>query len=317
MSEIRSVASLGEFPGPGYVILHIGRGPTKTQDPDGPRLIVRAGERFYLRDDIWIEMLDEPTANNVQRACEPPHYKIDKEVIDRHLYAFVMQALHHRQTRYDALDTLRAVISLSRLVNPTSTGDRYCAQIMHYGTSDSAILAVEYFGASPDITLGPNCRDWLSHKDGETLLNLMPWAAKSQLTHERLHRAFWNHERAMRTSYIDIRWPIVITGLEALLNIGKKDPKSQFCKGARKLAECLKISVTEEELNNAYDMRSKLVHAENFLFGLGAILPRPEHSPLYEKLEGLLRTAVRTALLDENFGDLFMDDAAVRANWHP
>ncbi|MGA3333333.1 MAG: hypothetical protein ABSC62_04120 [Terracidiphilus sp.] len=315
MSEARNAVNFKEFPRPCYVILHIGRGPTQAQDAGGFQLIVPDDTRFQLREDIWIERLDESTAKNVQQACEPAHYKINREIWDRHLYAFVMQVPDRQQTRYDGLDTLHAVVSLSRLVNPTSTGGRYCAQIMHFGLKDSAILAIEYRGASLDVTLGPHDRDWLSREDGETLLKLMPWTAKGKTMHPRVHRAYWNHEYAMRTNYIDLRWTIVVAGLEALLNVGDTDSGGQFRGRTQKLAEYFKIPLTPEELKNAWKMRSKLVHAESFLFGLDAILPRAEHSPLYERLELLLRSSVRTSLLDENFGNSFKDDASVCANW--
>lgn len=317
MSEARNAVNFKEFPKPCYVILHIGRGPTLAQDADGFQLIVSDGARFQLREDIWIERLDESTAKNVQRACEPAHYKIDREILDRHLYAFVMQVPHRQQTRYDGLDTLHAVVSLSRLVNPTSTGGRYCAQIMHFGLRDSAILAVEYRGASLDVTLGPRDRDWLSREDGETLLKLMPWTVKDKMMHPRVHRAYWNHEYAMRTSYIDLRWTIVVAGLEALINVEKSNNRDQFWRRAQKLASYFNIPATEDELKGAYDMRSKLIHAESFLFGLDSILPRAEHNPLYEKLELVLRSTVRAALLDENFGSSFKDDKSVLANWSP
>jgi hypothetical protein len=292
-------------------------GPTRAQDEDGIQLIVTEGQHFQLRDDIWIERLDESTAKNVQQACEPPHYKIDKELWDRHLYAFVMQGPNQRHTNHDCLETLHTIVSLSRLVNPTSTGDRYCAQILHFGLKDSPILAVEYRGASLDVTLGPHDRDWLSREDGETLLKLMPWSAKDKSMHPRVHRGYWNHEFAMRTNYIDLRWSIVVAGLEALINVGGRDLREQFCKRTKTLADYFKIPLTLLELGKAWKMRSKLVHAERFLFGLDSVLPRADHSPLYEKLELLLRSAVRTALLDENFGNSFKDDTSVCARWDP
>lgn len=124
MSEAAIISGSEEFPKGCYVILHIGMGPFQVQEAEGSPLIVRDGERFQLSDDTWVERLDESTAKNIQQACEPAHYKINKDIWDRHLYAFVMKVPVSRQTRYDGLDILHAVVSLSRLVNPTSTGER-------------------------------------------------------------------------------------------------------------------------------------------------------------------------------------------------
>lgn len=96
-----------------YVILHIGLGPSQLQEKSSSPLIVKEGDRFELSDDIWLEMLDKDTAKHVQTACDPPHYKIDSADHGRHLYAFVMRVPEQQQIRYDRLDILHAVISLS------------------------------------------------------------------------------------------------------------------------------------------------------------------------------------------------------------
>jgi len=309
------VSNSTEFPRGCYVILHVGMGPSREQEANGNGLLVGNGERFHLSADIWIERLDESTSKNIQRACEPAHYKINKEIWDRHLYAFVMQVPSLQRTRYDGLQILHSVISLSRLVNPTSTGDRYCAQVMHFGLKDSAVLSIEYRGASLDVTLGPNSRDWLTRRDGEELRKLMPWASEDKVMHRRVHRAYWNHEYAMRSHYVDIRWMFVVEGLDALINTGRGNSEHQFRVRVKKLADFLSIPITQDQLTAAYEIRSKLVHTEEFLYGLGAILPRTEHDALYERLEAVLRETVRTALLDETFGNSFETEASVASRW--
>ncbi len=298
-----------------YVILHLGLGPSQLQEKNGSPLIVKEGDRFELSDDIWLEKLDEDTANHVQTACDPPHYRIDGTAHDRHLYAFVKRVPEQQQIRYDGLDILHAVISLSRLVHPTSTGDRYCAQIMHYGLEDSAIFAIQYRGASPDVFLDSNQHDWLTVEDGETLRKLMPWAETSKLMHTRIHRAYWNHEYAMRSSYLDVRWMFVVAGLEALINVGDQQVSKQFRERVHQLASYFAIPLTIDELKKAYSLRSKLVHAEDFLHGLGNVLPTNQHTSLYHKLESVLRQTVRHALLDASFGEFFRDDNAVKTRW--
>jgi hypothetical protein len=61
--------SLSPPPKECYVVLHIGAGPSTSQDKIHP-MIVRDGDpRFELSRDIWIERLDEQLAKNVRRAC--------------------------------------------------------------------------------------------------------------------------------------------------------------------------------------------------------------------------------------------------------
>jgi len=276
---------------------------------------VREGERFELREDIWIERLDESTAKNIQQACEPACFRINRDIWDRHLYAFVMRVPDHQRTRYDGLDILHSVISLSRLVNPTSTGDRYCAQVMHFGMKDSVVLPIEYRGASLDVTLGPNSRDWLTRKDGEELRRLMSWATTNKMMLPRVHRAYWNHEYAMRSNYLDIRWMFVVEGLDALINTGSNNNEHQFRVRVKKIADFLEIPVKQDQLTQAYEIRGKLVHTEKFLYGLDQILTLTEHNPIYEKLELILRKTVRRALVDDSFEMSFEDEASVSCRW--
>lgn len=186
----------------------------EVEQQTGSPIIVQNGKsRFDLSDNIWIEKLDEQLAKNIQTACEPPHYKISSAGYDRHLYAFVRPVPPTEKTNYEGMSELHAVIALSRLVNPTSIGDRYCAKVFDFNRKDSPIQAIQYRG-SPGVFLSANSRDWLSVEDGETLRKLMPWSSTAKLMHKRVHRAFWNHENAMRSAYLDIRWTLVVAGLE-------------------------------------------------------------------------------------------------------
>jgi len=276
---------------------------------------VKDGQRFALSDEIWIERLGEELAKNVQKACEPPHYNIDSAERDRHLYAFVRRVPDGETRTYEGLETLHAVLALSRLIQPTSIGDRYCAQIFHYGLPNSAIYAIQYRGISPDVFLSRKQQDWLTVEDGETLRALMPWLSKDKNMHHRVHRAYWYHEYVMRSSVLDIRLPLVTAGLEALINSDINDNKKQFCTRVPQLAGACGVALSDTEADSAWKLRSKLVHAEAFLFGLGTVLPASEHLDLYEKLETVLRGTVRQCLFDEGFGDRFRDKDAVDTNW--
>jgi hypothetical protein len=306
---------LEPLPKPCYVILHIGAGPTRFQQSGGPSLIVKDGERFTLSDDIWIERLEESLAKKVQKACEPPHFNIGTQEHDRHLYAFVQRVADIERRPYEGLETLHAVLAFSRLINPTSLGDRYCAKIFHYGLPDSSIYAVQYRGISPDIFLSAKQRDWLSVEDGNTLRGLMPWLSKDKPMHHRVHRAYWYHEYVMRSSVLDIRFPLVATGLEALINTSENGSGAQFHIRVAQLAKACGIAFSEAEAKKAWKLRSKLAHAEAFLFGLDTVLPENEHSGLYEKLETILRLTILRCLQDESFGDRFRDRGAVDAHW--
>lgn len=298
-----------------YVVLHIGAGPAASVEQMGSPVIVRdESRRFELDDDIWIERLDEQLAKNIQKACEPPNHNVSSVAHDRHLYAFVRPVPSTERTNYEGMSELHAVIALSRLVNPTSIGDRYCARVFDFSGKDSPIQAIQYRG-SPDVFLSANSRDWLSVDDGKILRKLMPWSSRNKLMHDRVHRAYWNHENAMRSAYLDIRWTLVVAGFEALMNTKDKEVAWQFRDRVRRLADEFQINLSDDDLRVAYKLRSKLVHAQSFLFGLQKILEPNQHNDLYLRLESLLRETVRRCLLDQTFGDCFRDTAAVNRRW--
>ena len=306
------------LPPPCYVVLHIGTGPSAAEQEAGAPPLVTAKGRFPLSDDTWIESLDEDTAKHIQTACEPPHFNIGTQPYDRHLYAFVRRAPMIEKGIYEGLENLFAVIAMSRLIRPTSTGDRYCVKVFHFGLKDSAIHAIQYRGISADAFLGINQRDWLSLDDGESLRKLMPWLSVGKPMHSRIRRAYWSHEYAVRSYYLDMRWTLVVSGLEALINVwkkGKSDNKAQFLKRTRLLADEFKAPLSDPELISGWALRSKLAHNEAFLYELDKTLPVNQQSAVYQKLEDLLRVTLKRCLLDHNFGDRFKDDATVEKSW--
>lgn len=297
-----------------YVVLHIGSGPSANQDALFPMVVRDGNPRFQLSNDIWIERLNQQLANNVQEACEPPHHNANRIPNDNHLYAFVRRVPTFEETRYEGMTELHAVISLSRLINPTTTGDRYSAKVFDATARDSVVQAIQYRG-SPDVFLAPNSRDWLSIQDGTTLRKLMPWASKDKVMHKRIHRAYWNHESAMRSYYLDIRWTLIVSGFEALMNTRDSGVAWQFRNRVRQLATEFNINLNDEDLRLAYKLRSELVHAQSFLSGMTKTLPQSQYIVLYQRLEELLRQTVRRCLLDTAFGNFFRDSAAVNKRW--
>jgi hypothetical protein len=297
-----------------YVMLHIGTGPSHSEQETAPLVVSDTNVRFELRDDVWIERLDTELAKHIQTACEPPNYRITNVPYDRHLYAFVRPVPDTETTQYEGMSTLFAVAALSRLINPTSIGGRYCAKVLAFPPEDSAIQSIQFRGVGPDVIIGQG-RDWLSKKNAEELVNLMPWLSPDKHMHGRVHRAYWNHEYVMHSYYLDARWVLAVSGLEALISVGEKGLRRQFCSRVRQLAAEFQVDLSSEELGRAYRLRSKLAHAEAFLSRLEAGFSRSEQVELYVRLEKVLRSTIKRCLTDEDFGNRFRDDSAVQASW--
>ena len=160
----------------------------------------------------------------------------------------------------------------------------------------------------PDVYLGDNSHDWLSPDDGVELRKLMPWVSIEKKMPERVHRALWNHELAMRTYYLDTRWTLVVAGLEALISSWenedsrKKGSRWRFVCGVEELGIRFGIAFSPGELHDCWTLRSHLAHGQSFLYGLHEVLAPDKHRPLYDKLESLLRATVKECLIDEAFG---------------
>jgi hypothetical protein len=130
--------------------------------------------------------------------------------------------------------------------------------------------------------------------------------------HPRVHRALWNHEDAIRTYFLDFRVPTVVAGLESLLTVEKgRGLTERFVPRASKLAAEFGVKLSGAEIQQAYKLRSEVVHGRSFLYDLSGILPQGEHRPLYDKLESLFRSVVKQSLIDETFGLRFASDRAV------
>jgi hypothetical protein len=140
-----------------YIILHMSNGPGRQDLKDGLRVIVEDGGRFQLSETVWMERFDKELGLRIETACDPPHFNINKAGYDRHLYAFVKRVTEPEQTKFEGMSELGGLVALSRLVHPTSTGDRYAARIFRYGDRDSPIECVRFYGVSQDVSLIDGC----------------------------------------------------------------------------------------------------------------------------------------------------------------
>lgn len=296
---------------PHYVVLHVHPGPLPNSPPDlAP--IAQSG-RFDLTDDIWLERLSLGLGTLIINACSPRNNRIEPLDKAEHLYAFIRRVPDNEKHKFEGIELLRTVITLSRVVQATSIGLRYCAWVSSLTSDDPIIKAIPFMGICPDVMLAPNTRDWLSEADGAEMRRLVPWLTNDM--HKRVFRAWWNLEYLMHVAELDMRWLYVVSGLEALMNTDREASTSQFRHRVYQLGSALGIKLSKTDLTHAYDIRSKLSHTHDFLQGLHAAVPAIKQDPLYQKLETLLRVTVRRCLLDATFGDRFKDEGSVDASW--
>jgi hypothetical protein len=123
---------------------------------------------------------------------------------------------------------------------------------------------------------------------------------------------------AARNYYVDVRWPLLVTGLEALVHIAdERDPRNstRYAGSTRVFVDRLlalgradpKLGVGEVELREVYDRRSTLVHGQGF----GQLNAR--NKDLYRTTESLLRGVLKKCVLEPTFADTFRSDDALRS----
>ncbi len=273
-------------------------------------------ERIHLSDQIWIGRLDLEAAKAIMDTCEPKALGVTVPVRQfAHLYAFVREIPAHADIhRWDHDNELTAVIGLSRLIHPTSVGFDYAARIGYEPDRVKRIFPAQITGISREAFLSPNRkRDWLTAEDANALRELIPGLRKE--LPRRVHNGLWHHEYALRTYYLDHRWTLVCTGLEAFVHTDRSRNTSQFTLRVPRLAAEVGISISNDDAVEAYDLRSRLAHGVSFVAAGSSSGPTAAQLDLYDRLEETLRKSVLKGMRDEAFADALRDDAQIRAKW--
>jgi hypothetical protein len=272
--------------------------------------------RIDLSEQIWLGRLEGEVAKTIMDTCEPRVFGIPLPVRQfAQLYSFVRELSAPDDIyRWDHDNELTAVVGLSRLIHPTFVGFEYAARVGYEADGVKQIFPAPIIGISKQAFLSPSReRDWLTDAEASVLRELVP-NLRRELPN-RIHNALWHHEYASRTYYLDYRWTLVCTGLEALVHTDRNRNTAQFTMRVPRLASELGISISEPEAVEAYDLRSRLAHGVSFLSTGTTPIPSTSQLQLYDRLEDTLRTAVLRGMRDKGFGDLFRDDAQIRKRW--
>jgi hypothetical protein len=294
------------------VILHFADYPAKNSEAASAAPPI--AERYYLSDQIWIERLDGNVAKTIALACNPANYNIPIIEQEGHLYAFVRKSrLPGLFNDFGGIEELGGVVSLSRLVHPTTTGFRYAARVSLVNGEVRRVLAQQPRGVSIDVFWSEGThRNWMTVEDARRLKALMPYIFDRRPLSKRIHNAYWHHEYAVRTFYVDHRWVLIFTGLDALVNIDPFQGKKKFVSRVKKIADTVGISLSNSELERAYDLRSNLVHGQHFLYDFGQPLSKAEVE-LYDKIEETLRRTLLKTFEDASFASNFIDETSIGA----
>jgi len=294
------------------VVLHTNQNifplPNVVMEEDPP-----VSERFELSADLWIGRIDPNSATIVLDLGEPNYHGTPKPVTQfAQLYGFVRETQGPGIAyRWDEDSRLQLCVAVSRLVRPSSVSLRYAARIRY--NSDASICDISpgnLRGVGIDTYLAtiPK-RDWLTEGDANRLRQCLETLDSNPLP-DRASRALWYHEYAVRTYYVEIRWVLVATALEAIVHVDRDRSTQQFKCRVSQLANELGVTGLDiSEAQRAYEHRCSLAHGQK----LGQI-SEPDRK-LYEAMESTLRLAILRAIEDEQFAALLTNEHEIRKRW--
>jgi len=268
---------------------------------------------FELSNDLWMGKIDAEAAKLTLELGESDYYGTPKPVRqDAQLYSFVREKDTFAATyQWDEDSRLQTCVAVSRLVQPTTISLRYASRIRYNSDSSiSDISPANIRGVAIDTFLAtPPERDWLTEADALRLRGLIQKLYSSPLP-ERASRALWYHEYAVRTYYIEIRWVLVATGLEALIQAGHERSTRRFkCRVSQLASELGVTGLGISEATRAYQHRSTLAHGQQF-----GQLSSPDRE-LYQSMEKTLRLAILRAIEDDAFASVLKDSHKIKARW--
>jgi hypothetical protein len=265
--------------------------------------------RAVLGDDLWIEAMDVDTVDAVFDACSPPGLNFSPTRQFGHHYCFVREQKHSHfpSVKWDDDQKLRDCVALSRLVHPTTIATHFSARLFYAGDSISMIVPgrTQGLGAHAFVN-GPIWRNWLTDQDAQELGKLIAIYDIDRMP-SCVRRAMRHFQYACLTYELDVRFTLIVTGLEALVNTRNRNVSAQFRKRLALTAQDVGMSVSEESAKEAYSFRSSLSHGQRL----------PEHDigrqvrDSYAMLETLLRRLIRKAIEDPSFASRFESTASI------
>jgi hypothetical protein len=272
-----------------------------------------------LSPDLRLEWLDPGIDEKILDACEPRAFRHEATRQWGGSYSFIREnppVEKDEPYKWDPDQVIRTAVALSRLIQPTEVGTEYAVRVNVLADGEiEEICPGPIGGHSQKAYLSPaQQRRWLTQRDGLALRELRDkyLAAKATLP-ERIGRALWNHEYGACIYWLNVRWTVMTTALEALVHTDRYQSTKQFVTRAAALAAEVGVAFTEADADEAYELRSAWAHGA----ALSIKHPAGDDHPfeLGSRMEAVLRGSVRRAIEDVSFRAIFVDDATIRAKW--
>jgi len=157
----------------------------------------------------------------------------------------------------------------------------------------------------------PDRRLWLDAEDATALAALHErWRSVRECLGERVRHALWLCEYGFRIQFLEVALPHYVTALEALLNTDEHGTGRQFRDRVPQLAAAVGVDDVDEELcRQVWRERSRWTHGQRVSL---RVADKPERADVLDRLQRVLRFALRSCIEGESFRRCFADPGAVR-----
>jgi len=218
---------------------------------------------------------------------------------------------------WDVDYSLATCIQLLRLARPTTLAYRYACRLRHDAEGQRIIQPGGVVGHQAAAYISGSYQDGVQDEDIDVVRGLWATFDRGKLPN-RVKNALWMHEHLAWIRLMNIRWPLVVTALEALVHTDDRkrsggkvlSSTDQFCVRLAKLQDFAKASLwSSEDLREIYELRSSFAH------GRGGEIDTMNGKPLrlYELAEDGLRRILRSTIERSVLADIFRTDVSVRS----
>src|SRR5712664_1358326 len=193
-----------------------------------------------VHGDIWISRIDHQLAEAIFDACEPKGEEYVRPVRQfGWAYAVYRQNAPTARDQFAEDSVLFRAIAASRPARPASIGFETAARVRRRPSGKRQIIPALRSGWSPSAYVMTPNENWLIPDDVPVWGNLVEALYAAMPLSRRLEAALWHHEAVARHYFIDLRWPLLTTCIEALVRI--RDERLTAGRGAGKYAGSLKV----------------------------------------------------------------------------
>lgn len=227
-------------------------------------------------------------------------------------FLFIRENAPGPYRQWDADQAILTAMAMTRLVVPQAYCTEYAGSIVQEAGRPRTIEPVSGSGKWSGWTPEPTRRNWLDSNDATAVGRLVQrYLDDREELPPRVGRALWLHEYLAQVRWLDVAWPLTVTGLEALLNTDKRDQRRQFVGRVGALSRELMVPGLDDDfLDRAYTTRCEAIHGLHVAFG-----DAPDAARELAVLQRVLREAIRRAIENRLWRSHFLDAASVRAAW--